>query len=64
MLCIHYKNYPSLYYRVTLILDNDRSDPDFGAFLPIIGHDKFFCCIEQQKYKLCYVRFLIKCRFK
>jgi len=34
------------------------------TFLPIIGHDKFFRHIEQQKYKLCYVRFLIKCRFK
>jgi len=32
--------------------------------LPIVGNDKFFCHIEQQKYKLCFVRFLIKCTFK
>jgi len=31
--------------------------------LPIVGHNKFFCHTEKQKYKLCFVRF-IKCTFK
>jgi len=48
MLCIHYKNYPSLYYRVTLILDNGRSDPDFGHFSQLLDMIYFFGHIERK----------------
>jgi len=48
MLCIHYKNYPSLYYRVTLILDNGRSDPDFGHFCQLLDMIFFFVALNNK----------------
>jgi len=41
------KKYPSLYYRVTLILDNDCSDPDFGHFCQLLDMIIFFVTLNK-----------------
>jgi len=44
------KNYQSFYYtyRITLILDNGRSDPDFGHFCQLLDIINFFVALNNK----------------